>query len=1082
MAKKNLGKRTLALLMSFIMIFSMVNIGVLAAAEDSQLIRNYEDTYYKQNGTAGTANDWEIHLSKQAAATQTDNVYDITLKVETKDTSVQLVGATHGAASLVLDVSNSMNYRYEGCTACGEDEGHSSHHAFDEAWFIISLGFCRNCFKGESAHADGHEYGGDSDTHLENLQAAVSEFLDSYVADMQTGDKRLVSVAVFGTDAVTIQNWIDVADATALSNVKSLVNSLSTGDGAYLGKQYLTNGGTNLEAGLALGRNLLGDTSALAGVPVGNQSLILFSDGAPTAKVKDVNDTSTTKVVYGGNDTGTQTDKEDYDNVTGILGQIAATTIAVQYNFEDTYNTLSGFDRVVVSTADTLSVDLEGEAGKVVTTQTVPTVITDPMGAGVTLLGENENYANGAWNLSGFTPAVSNDITTYTITYQVQIDPTKVAADTQYEGHTILTPANGVTTLDYTVGENKIPVEAQFNVPDIRGILPRFGLTVNYVDEQGAAIAGQIVETGILYGEEYSTQQKAIEGYTFETLAQGSDAVSGIVDADKVVTYVYSKNHIPKYTVTYEYTGETPEGAPAVPTQAEYEAGERVVVAAAPALEGYTFSGWDKENFEMPAENVVIQGHWTKSEQPPVEPPAINYTVSYRYTGQIPQNVPAVPAEGKYVVGAEVTVAHEPELSGYTFSGWSTDDVTVENGKFVMPEAHVVLEGAWTQLPPPPPATGTLTITKTTNGLEDGDVLSDDISFIIYRWEENGVSVLGTVTYAQFENGSYTTQAEVGRYTVDELVYQMDGYRWRGRLIVYDKDGGNEAALVTANGNATVDITNNYDKLNIVPQEKKYNVTYEYTGIVPVAAPGTPGMAQYAAGGEVGVAQAPTLNGYTFSGWVTDDVTVENGGFTMPAGEVVFRGQWTRINNGGGVMSYPVTYAYTGNVPAGAPSAPGLTRYTAGTRVNVAMAPELEGYNFSGWSTDDVSVEHGAFAMPAKRVELVGSWARVEIPEAPEASETPVTPDVPAQPHIPVQPDQGGELVDLPGEEPPLADLPGVELSDEWVPLADLPQEDVPLADVPKTGDLMPLYLLLALLSGVGLGWLVLSDRKRQVV
>ena len=51
-----------------------------------------------------------------------------------------------------------------------------------------------------------------------------------------------------------------------------------------------------------------------------------------------------------------------------------------------------------------------------------------------------------------------------------------------------------------------------------------------------------------------------------------------------------------------------------------------------------------------------------------------------------------------------------------------------------------------------------------------------------------------------------------------------------------------------------------------------------------------------------------------------------------------------------------VRYAYTGTVPAGAPTAPGEESYAEGATVPVNMEPTLEGYTFSGWTTTDATV------------------------------------------------------------------------------------------------------------------------------
>ncbi len=47
--------------------------------------------------------------------------------------------------------------------------------------------------------------------------------------------------------------------------------------------------------------------------------------------------------------------------------------------------------------------------------------------------------------------------------------------------------------------------------------------------------------------------------------------------------------------------------------------------------------------------------------------------------------------------GTEVTVRENPTKAGYSFSGWSTTDATVADGKFTMPDKDVTLTGSWTQ-------------------------------------------------------------------------------------------------------------------------------------------------------------------------------------------------------------------------------------------------------------------------------------------------------------------------------------------------------------------------------------------------
>lgn len=91
-----------------------------------------------------------------------------------------------------------------------------------------------------------------------------------------------------------------------------------------------------------------------------------------------------------------------------------------------------------------------------------------------------------------------------------------------------------------------------------------------------------------------------------------------------------------------------------------------------------------------------------------------------------------------------------------------------------------------------------------------------------------------------------------------------------------------------------------------------YKVTYQYTGDdVPTNAPELPTEASYKAGTNVTVEAAPTLEGYTFSGWkcADEDVTIaDNNTFTMPSKNVTLTGSWALRSD----LSYTVHYYWNG--------------------------------------------------------------------------------------------------------------------------------------------------------------------------
>ena len=74
-----------------------------------------------------------------------------------------------------------------------------------------------------------------------------------------------------------------------------------------------------------------------------------------------------------------------------------------------------------------------------------------------------------------------------------------------------------------------------------------------------------------------------------------------------------------------------------------------------------------------------------------------------------------------------------------------------------------------------------------------------------------------------------------------------------------------------------------------------------------------------------------------------------------------------------------VSYAYEGSlIPEGAnDQLPKSADYRKGTAVHAAAVPSMPGYEFSGWTTDDVTVNaDGSFTMPNNDVKFVGTWTK----------------------------------------------------------------------------------------------------------
>ena len=134
-----------------------------------------------------------------------------------------------------------------------------------------------------------------------------------------------------------------------------------------------------------------------------------------------------------------------------------------------------------------------------------------------------------------------------------------------------------------------------------------------------------LAETENLTGETDTTataNPKTYTGFAFDGTAEGTVASGNIAgDGSLVLKLYYTRN---SYDVTYAYTGTVPTGASALPEKATVKYGAPVAVAEAATAPGYTFSGWSRNDFTMPAENVTITGSFTANSN-------TEYTVRHHF-------------------------------------------------------------------------------------------------------------------------------------------------------------------------------------------------------------------------------------------------------------------------------------------------------------------------------------------------------------------------------------------------------------------------------------------------------------------
>ena len=310
------------------------------------------------------------------------------------------------------------------------------------------------------------------------------------------------------------------------------------------------------------------------------------------------------------------------------------------------------------------------------------------------------------------------------------------------------------------------------------------------------------------------------------------------------------------------------------------------------------------------------------------------YTVTY-HDGAEGEDI-AVPETATVNAGEKHTVGEAISREGFVFQGWTDGTNTYRAGDEITVTGNVTLTAVWT-------AVGQNTVTYVGGG--------------------EGVTGLPAVQ-------SFEKDAEV---TLTSTVPVRAGYVFDG----WEVTSGGDAVAVTDNKftmpEADVVIT------------AKWIAVYE---VVYAGAANLPETATYKAGEEITLPADPVKTGYTFSGWEVkrgeDEVTVVDGKFTMPAGDVTVTATWT-------VNTYTVTFKGESDITVEKAYGTAIGDWSG----SVTDPTENEyGFDFIGWYVGDTKLT--AEYEVTENVEAVAKYAK-EIGE--EGNVLPFTADNPAWIH-----------------------------------------------------------------------------------
>jgi uncharacterized repeat protein (TIGR02543 family) len=338
-------------------------------------------------------------------------------------------------------------------------------------------------------------------------------------------------------------------------------------------------------------------------------------------------------------------------------------------------------------------------------------------------------------------------------------------------------------------------------------------------------------------------------------------------------------NAVATYTVTFDPNG----GSGSMSNQTASSATN--LTANAYGNSGYTFGGWATSSGSSTVAYANSASYPFTSSTTlyaiwTANPPApSSWTVNFNSQGgtQFPSS--------SYTANGCVNLPGTPVMTGYTFVGW-----------YVAPVANSLLSSPYC-----PGGSGNITLYA--------------------HWTPNNY----TVTYnpqggSAVPNGTYPTGGSITLAGPSS----MNGYTFGGWSL--SPNGSAQASPYTpgAAGNVT---------FYAIWTANSYPVNFNPNG-------GTPGATgNFTTGGSLPLAPAPSLPGYTFTGWFL--APTGGSALTSPyspgaAGALTLFAQWA-----------PITYKVAFNTQGGS-SVDDSSYQTAGC-VNLPAAPTRDGYTFTGW-------------------------------------------------------------------------------------------------------------------------------------
>ena len=278
-----------------------------------------------------------------------------------------------------------------------------------------------------------------------------------------------------------------------------------------------------------------------------------------------------------------------------------------------------------------------------------------------------------------------------------------------------------------------------------------------------------------------------------------------------------------------------------------------------------------------------------------------HHTVTYKFSGPAPENVPVPKDPATYTETSPVTLLDPDKISVtgtrngqeglWTFNGWTVKgdqtntQISQSGKKFIMPDENVTVTGTWTF----DPTTSVYVYFRT---VDSADIDIDNVEGVTYNnddtdpprhWATLGkLETKTSVTDNVYEALGNEVVAQTGfeYYNTANNSFPLD-------LITWEK--------VSTHNGAQDYVSPGTEAWHLDGKVYGYRAIYcdsdgkELKGFDPNKTP------EYYLKGATDIAltkEVPDVPGKVFDGWVTDDVTVTGNAFKMPDHNVTFTAKW----------------------------------------------------------------------------------------------------------------------------------------------------------------------------------------------